>query len=75
VSRHIPYGFELAVDEKTLLPNLAEQQVMTQIRALRVEGLSLRQIASLLTQSNIRTKRGGSWTAKVIQTLLHREVA
>jgi len=75
VSRHIPYGFELALDEKTLLPNLAEQKVMAQIRVLRVEGLSLRQIAALLTQSNIRTKRGGSWTAKVIQTLLHREVA
>jgi DNA invertase Pin-like site-specific DNA recombinase len=75
VSRHIPYGFVLASDGKTLAPHPDEQTVMARIRALRVEGLSLRQIAAALTTLNIPTKHDRSWTAKVIHSLLHREVA
>ncbi|BFU94308.1 MAG: hypothetical protein NTNFB02_10300 [Nitrospira sp.] len=75
VSRHIPYGFFLAADGKTLLPNETEQQTLAQIRALRLEGLSLRQIAARLTRDGIRTKYGRPWAAKVIHGLLHREVA
>lgn len=75
VSRHIPYGFVLAADGISLVPDQAEQQALTQIRALRLEGLSLRQIAARLTRDGIPTKYGRPWAAKVIHGLLHREVA
>ena len=75
VSRHIPFGFALADGGTMLVPHPAEQQAMVRIRALRLEGLSLRQIAERLTQSNVRTKTGRPWAAKVIQALLKREVA
>lgn len=75
VSRHIPYGFTLSDDGSTLTSHPAEQQGLARIRALRLEGLSLRQIAAALTRAKIPTKTGRSWTAKVIHSLLHREVA
>lgn len=75
ISRHIPYGFSLADDGTTLLPHPAEQHGLARIRALRLEGLSLRQIAAVLTRSKIPTKTGCSWTAKVIHSLLQREAA
>lgn len=75
VSRHIPYGFTLSDDGSTLTPHPAEQHGLARIRALRLEGLSLRQIAAALTRSKIPTKTGRSWTAKVIHSLLHREAA
>jgi site-specific DNA recombinase len=75
VSRHIPYGFMLSNDGSTLTSHLAEQHSLARIRALRLEGLSLRQIAAALTRSKISTKTGRPWTAKVIHSFLNREVA
>lgn len=75
VSRYVPYGFKLSDDGRTLTPHAAEQHGLDQIRALRLEGLSLRQIAAALTRSKIPTKTGRAWTAKVIHSLLHREAA
>lgn len=75
VSRHIPYGFVLAPDGKTLLSHPEEQTVMAQIRTLRLEGFSLRRIAAALTKSNIPTKHERAWSAKVIHSLLNRKVA
>jgi hypothetical protein len=51
VSRYIPYGFELAASRTTLVPSTREQKVLTQIRALRLRGLSL--IATRLTDGKI----------------------
>ena len=75
VSRHIPYGFTLSEDGSMLTLHPAEQHSLARIRALRLEGLSLRQIAAALTRSKIPTKTSCAWTAKVIHSLLHREVA
>lgn len=75
VSRHIPYGFTLSDDGSTLTHHSAEQHGLARIRTLRLEGLSLRQIAAELTRAKIPTKTGRAWTAKVIHNLLHREAA
>lgn len=75
VSRYLPYGYALAPDGVSLVSAAHEQQVLSQIRALRLEGFSLRQIAGQLTQRQIPAKNGPRWTAKVIHSLLHREVA
>jgi DNA invertase Pin-like site-specific DNA recombinase len=75
VSRHIPYGYVLAHDGTTLTPHPAEQQTLARIRELRLQGFSLRQIAATLTTLKIPTKRGRSWSAKVVHNLLHREAA
>jgi len=75
VSRYLPYGFTLAPDGTSLVPVPEEQRVLAEIHALRLEGLSLRQIAATLTARTIPTKHGRTWTAKVIHSLLQREVA
>lgn len=74
ISRHIPYGFVLARNRTTLLPAPREQKTLARMRKLRQAGFSLRQIATALTNSKIPTKHGRSWTAKVIHSLLQREV-
>ena len=43
------------------------------VRKLRDEGLSLRAIAAALEARNVRTPRGGAWTAKAVSGLLAAE--
>ena len=40
------------------------------LRALRAEGLSLRQIAEVLRKEGHATKRGGKWTAQTVRNAL-----
>jgi hypothetical protein len=42
------------------------------ISALRLQGLSLRQIAATLTQEGIPTRRGGAWYASTVRAVLRR---
>jgi DNA invertase Pin-like site-specific DNA recombinase len=41
-------------------------------KELRKGGMSLRQIVAELDKRNIRTMRGGAWTATTVRNLLHR---
>lgn len=63
----IPYGFTLAEDKKTLIPNEQEQGVLDVIWRLRSDGLSFRKIGAELTKRGIPTKKGGPWQAATIQ--------
>ena len=42
------------------------------ISALRLQGLSLRQIAATLTKEGIPTRRGGAWYASTVRAVLRR---
>jgi DNA invertase Pin-like site-specific DNA recombinase len=70
----IPYGFDLAADGATLVPNEAEQAVIADIRAMRSAGRTLEQIASSLTRRMIPTKTGQSarWTHQAVARILQR---
>ncbi len=73
VSRKIPFGFDLAADGDTLVKNIQEQEVLTMIRDLRQEGLTMRAIAAELTARGIQTKEGHvEWKHSMIGKLLAR---
>lgn len=66
----IPYGYQLADDKRTLVPNAEEQRVIAIARQKRGEGLSLRKIAAALTDEDIRSRNGRPFSAQQIQRML-----
>ena len=73
----IPYGFDIADDGTTLLPNEAEQAVIDEVRAIRAVDMKLQQIASTRTSRGGATKTGKSsrWTHHAVARILERESA
>lgn len=73
---HIPYGYRLADDEKTLTPVPAEQDVIEKIIACHEAGMSLRQIAKVLNDAATSTKQGGKgWQATTVSRVIRRKKA
>ena len=69
----IRYGYDLAADGTTLVPNAHEQAMIEQILALRAQGSTLRKIAADLTARGVPTKEGGrSWTHTAVARILER---
>ncbi len=70
----VRFGYDLAGDGKTLLPNPAEQQAIALMTALRAASHTLRQIAAELTARNIPTKEGrATWTHTAVGRILDRQ--
>jgi len=70
----IPYGYTLADDGATLLPNDPEQSIVNEISAMRDKGFTLQRIANALTDRNIPTKAGNStWRHQTIAQILSRQ--
>lgn len=63
-----PLGFHTVEKQVVVLPE--EQATVARARELRQTGLSLREIASSLTQEGHKTKRGGRWQAETIAKIL-----
>ena len=70
----IPYGFNLADDGTTLIPNEPERAVIRDIRTMRSHGMTLGKIAQALTERGIPTKTGKSphWTHQAVARILNR---
>jgi site-specific DNA recombinase len=64
----IPFGYER--DGVRLLEDRDEQRVLSRIRRLRTCGLSYARIARSLNRSGIAAKRGGSWHAMSVRSVL-----
>lgn len=64
-----PYGFT-ARDGK-LIPNPAEQKVITRIKRLRTLGKSYESIAQTLNKDGIQAKRGGAWSRGAVHYVLN----
>lgn len=64
---NVPFGFEV-VNGK-LIENVEEQAVISKIRELRANGLSLRKIAEKLNDEGIETKTGKAWNAMQISRI------
>lgn len=58
----VPFGFQLAQDGRSLVPDAAEQEVIALARSLAAEGLSFRKVAEELNRRGIQTKKGRKWT-------------
>jgi DNA invertase Pin-like site-specific DNA recombinase len=71
----VPYGFDLAEDGTTLLPNDVENAIIEDIRAMRSSGMKLQMIADGLTNRGVATKTGRSnrWTHQAVARILARE--
>lgn len=70
VSGHIPFGYDLGADGKTLIANATELRVRDRIIGDRAAGKSLRAIAEALNAERIPTKLGKPWGASSIQSIL-----
>lgn len=71
----IPFGYDLG-DDGRLVPNAAEQLILEKIRACREAGVSLRRIASILTEEGFATKKGNAtWNHNTIRSILRRQAA
>jgi len=70
----IPYGYDLAADGATLVPNESEQAVITEIRAWRAAGWTLERIADELTARAVPAKTGKSerWTHQAVARIVRR---
>ena len=72
----LPFGYDLADDGETLMPNAGELQSVQRIRTLRAKGLSLRAIAAKLDSAKIPTKSGNRrWTHTAVHSILRRAVS
>ncbi len=71
----LPFGFTLAEDGVTLIPNGAEQETIGAICTMRSEGLSFTKIAEALTAQGIPTKSGNGkkWNQATIRGILKRQ--
>src|SRR5450755_1844063 len=58
---NIAYGYRLSGDGTHVEPDVAEQAAIGAIRQLRTSGRTLRQIAAVLNQRSLRTRRGSAW--------------
>lgn len=68
----VRFGYDLARDGKTLVPNKLEQVALRLIRELREAGESLRAIADELNRRGISTKEGRPWIHTTVKGILAR---
>ena len=69
----VKYGFNLASDGKTLVPNDTEQATITKILVLRQrKQATYGTICRILNALRIPAKQGGSWNRHVVQTIYER---
>lgn len=67
----VPFGYD--AQDGRLVPNEAEQAILTKIRALYDQGLSMRKIADALQQAEITNRAGGHIDAAQVSRLLKRK--
>jgi DNA invertase Pin-like site-specific DNA recombinase len=68
----VPFGFALASDGKTLIESSTEQEVITVVRHLRGQGLSLRGIVRACKERGIASRSGRPLGLVQIDRLLRR---
>lgn len=68
----IRYGYSLAADGKTLIPDEFEQSVIRMIQSQRAEGKSYRCIANYLNENGIVSKKGKPWRHTTVASILKR---
>jgi DNA invertase Pin-like site-specific DNA recombinase len=76
---HAPFGYKLAGDGTTLVPDTDEQQTLALIDALLAQGRSQRAIVGELNRLQRPSKQGGKWQRSSLRSVLatrdRREVA
>ena len=70
----VPFGFDLADDGTTLMPNEREHAVIRDMRAMKASRMTLREIAFALTERGVPTKTGKAsrWTHSAVARIVNR---
>lgn len=68
----VPYGYHLADDDKTLVPNDAEQAMLTAIREARTRGLSQRAVVAELARQGFTTRKGTALGLTQVQRIMQQ---
>jgi DNA invertase Pin-like site-specific DNA recombinase len=68
----VRFGYDLAADGKTLVPNPTEQEAIRLMRELRAAGKSYPAIAAELTARGFTTKEHAKWQPMTIRNILKR---
>jgi site-specific DNA recombinase len=68
----VPFGFDLAEDGESLIPNLRESKAIELLGVLRDSGLSFGKIAEVLNRKRILTKEAGQWQGTTVRRILMR---
>ena len=55
------------------IPHQTEQKIIQKILTLKTSGASFREIARVLNENGIPTKRGGQWSKTTVQDIYKRE--
>jgi site-specific DNA recombinase len=71
---HIPFGFQLAEGNR-IEKNSTEQAILSQIRELRIRGLSIREIATELNHCGIFNRNGNRWNHESVRNALTKIAA
>jgi hypothetical protein len=67
-----PYGFGVAADGKTLLPDASEQRLIAAIRDARARGLSQRAVVAELTRQGFTTRKGTAFSLVQVQRIMQQ---
>ena len=73
ISAKIPFGYTLADDGNTLLPNATEQSAISRIVERRSQRMTLAAIAETMTTEGVKTREGGRWFPATIAAILDRQ--
>ena len=68
----IPFGYRVADDGKTLLPDDHEQAVIARARELRAEGASLRAVGRALIEEGHAPRAGKAWHVQLVARMVDR---
>ena len=71
-SLHAPYGFQIAADGKTLVPDAAEQALLAAIREARQRKLSQRAVVAELTRQGFTTRKGTALSLMQVQRIMQQ---
>lgn len=73
ISAKIPFGYTLAPDLETLLPEAGEQAAIARIIERRSGGMTLAAIAQSMESEGVRTREGGRWFPATIASIIERQ--
>ena len=71
---HIPFGFQLAEGNRIEI-NPIEQDILNQIKELRLQGMSIREIAKEMNDRGIFNRNGNKWNHESIRNAMTKIAA
>lgn len=71
----VRFGYDLAPDGRSLMPNDHEQQAIEQMRTWKAAGKTYRDLVEMLKEYGVDTKDGGIWRPATVRQILLRPIA